>query len=154
MSRGRCITRSARPPTPKDLLEDLIHELKELVALDPQVRDTTLLIAPDCLHDFLDFNDFLAEADRALVDLELDGVLQIASLHPQLPVCRHRMRMTSPISPTARPTPRCTCCAKTALTARWRPSRMPKSIFEVNMQTMERLGAEGWAALNVGAHGS
>ena len=69
--------------TPQALLEDLISELKQLVALDAKDRDTTLLIAPECLQDFLDFNDFLADADQALVDLALDGVLQIASLHPR-----------------------------------------------------------------------
>ena len=69
--------------TPQAFLADLISELKDLVALDAQARDTTLLIAPECFSDFLDFNDFLADADQALVDLDLDGVLQIASLHPQ-----------------------------------------------------------------------
>jgi hypothetical protein len=69
--------------TPQALLADLTRELQQLVAHDAQARDTTLLIAPCCLQDFLDFNDFLADADQALVDLDLDGVLQIASLHPQ-----------------------------------------------------------------------
>ena len=64
------------------LQADLVLELKALVAEDASVRDTTLLIAPDCLADFLDFNDFLEDADQALADLELDGVLQIAALHP------------------------------------------------------------------------
>ena len=64
------------------LLDDLIFELKALLALDGSARDTTLLIAPDCMGDFLDFNDFLARADRTLAKLKLDGVLQIASLHP------------------------------------------------------------------------
>ena len=62
------------------LLADLVLELEALMAEDASVRDTTLLIAPDCLADFLDFNDFLEQADQALVDLDLDGVLQIAAL--------------------------------------------------------------------------
>jgi uncharacterized protein len=65
--------------TAEVLLERLTSELRDLVALDAAVRDTTLLIAPDCLSDFLDFNDFLGLADQALVDLDLDGVIQIAS---------------------------------------------------------------------------
>jgi hypothetical protein len=34
------------------------------------------------LHNFLDYNDFLYQADDLLHDLKLDGVLQIASFHP------------------------------------------------------------------------
>ncbi|MFZ4626605.1 MAG: DUF1415 family protein, partial [Rhodoferax sp.] len=61
--------------SPKALLNELIAELKSLAALDAKVRDTTLFIVTNCLHDFLDFNDFLNRADRALVKLGLDGVL-------------------------------------------------------------------------------
>ena len=45
--------------------------------------ETTLLVHPGVLQDFLDYNDFLDEADRLLQALDLDGVLQIASFHPQ-----------------------------------------------------------------------
>lgn len=45
--------------SPKAVLNDLVFELKSLAALDEKARDTTLLIVPKCLHDFLDFNDFL-----------------------------------------------------------------------------------------------
>ena len=41
--------------TRQDLLADLIIELKDLAATDAKLRDTTLLIAPECLQDFLDF---------------------------------------------------------------------------------------------------
>ena len=54
-----------------------------LAAADPQAVETTLLVHPHVLDDFLDFNDFLDVADAALVDLGLDGTLQIASFHPQ-----------------------------------------------------------------------
>ena len=68
--------------TPEALLEDLLRELRDLADTEASERDTTLLMAPDAVQDFLDFNDFLALADQALVDLDLEGVLQIASLHP------------------------------------------------------------------------
>ena len=45
-------------------------------------RDTTLLIAPGCLEDFLEFNDFLAQAERLLRRRRLEGVIQLASFHP------------------------------------------------------------------------
>ena len=65
------------------LREDLLRELRDLAAIDPEVRDTTLLVAPDAFPDFLDFNDFLATADRALAELDLEGVIQIAPFHPR-----------------------------------------------------------------------
>ncbi|MDB5845931.1 MAG: peptidase, partial [Polaromonas sp.] len=62
--------------------EDLRSELLALAAQEPDLRDTTLLVLPHALGDFLDFNDFLDRADAALEALELDGVFQIASFHP------------------------------------------------------------------------
>lgn len=49
---------------------------------DDATIETTLLIHPDVLQDFFDYNQFLDIADRLLVQMELDGVYQIASFHP------------------------------------------------------------------------
>ena len=68
---------------PRELLGNLVAELKALDAADPEAVDTTMLVCPQALPDFLDFNDFLDVADGALEDLALDGRLQIASFHPQ-----------------------------------------------------------------------
>lgn len=43
---------------------------------------TTLLIHPAVLQDFFDYNQFLDYADRLLTQMELDGIYQIASFHP------------------------------------------------------------------------
>ena len=139
----------SRAQTPQALLQDLIFELKELVAIDPSARDTTLLIAPDCLADFLDFNDFLATADQALVDLELDGVLQIASLHPQF-----QFAGTTPDDITnftnRSPYPTLHLLREDSIDRAVDAFPEAESIFERNMETMERLGSAGWAALAVG----
>src|SRR6185436_10796049 len=68
--------------TPEWLLADLLRELRTLAAADPAEIETTLLIHPAALTDFLDYNDFLDVADAAVEDLGLTGVLQIASFHP------------------------------------------------------------------------
>src|SRR5690606_14391980 len=65
------------------LLEDLQRELLHLCDADPAQCETTLLIHPQVLGDFADYNDFLDLADALLEDLELEGVLQVASFHPQ-----------------------------------------------------------------------
>ncbi len=68
---------------PRELLGELVAEMKTLAAADPEEIDTTMLVCPQVLNDFLDFNDFLDVAEGALEDLGLDGTLQVASFHPQ-----------------------------------------------------------------------
>lgn len=68
--------------TPDALLDDLERELRTLVAAAPDAVDTTLLIHPQVLTAFLDYNDFLDVADEAVERLGFEGVVQIASFHP------------------------------------------------------------------------
>jgi uncharacterized protein len=65
-----------------ELLTDLATELTTLAGAPRSSVETTLLIHPNALTDFLDYNDFLADADRLLDELALRGVIQIASFHP------------------------------------------------------------------------
>jgi len=65
------------------LLRDLMLELQELHGTAAQQRETSLLIHPQVLADFHDYNQFLDTADAAVRDLGLEGILQIASFHPQ-----------------------------------------------------------------------
>jgi hypothetical protein len=64
------------------LLRVLGKELQFLAAAPMAEVETTLLIHPHVLLDFLDYNDFLDRADRLLSQLDLRGVVQIASFHP------------------------------------------------------------------------
>jgi len=64
------------------LRQDLARELTALEAAPRSVVETTLLIHPRALGDFLDYNDFLAVGDRLLQSLGLRGTIQIASFHP------------------------------------------------------------------------
>ena len=77
-NRVRFVTTAAT--TAEQLLQVLQTEL-ELLNADPSV-ETTLLIHPAVLQDFYDFNDFLGCADSLLVDMELEGIYQVASFHP------------------------------------------------------------------------
>lgn len=65
------------------LQTDLLREMHLLRDADPNEIETTLLIHPNALTNFLDFNDFLYSADDLLEEQNLAGVLQIASFHPQ-----------------------------------------------------------------------
>ena len=68
--------------TPEALLEQLAEELLLLRDTPVEEIDTTLIVHPDVLQDFLDYNDFLDNADAAVEALGLEGVLQVASFHP------------------------------------------------------------------------
>lgn len=134
----------------KDMQEDLKQELNELRALDSAVRDTTLFIAPDALQDFLEFNDFLAQANRLLAKLGLEGVFQIASLHPH-----YQFADAPPDAVTnctnRSPYPTLHLLREDSIDRAVKAFPHAEAIFETNMRTMERLGPEGWAALDVGA---
>ena len=66
-----------------DLLEELAEELLRLRDTPAHEIDTTLLIHPQVLTDFLDYNDFLDRVDALIEALDLEGELQVASFHPQ-----------------------------------------------------------------------
>ncbi|MDD2547023.1 MAG: DUF1415 domain-containing protein [Burkholderiaceae bacterium] len=132
------------------LLQDLAQEMSDLVAADPAQRDTTLLIAPGCLAEFLDFNDFLAEADALLVAQGLDGTLQIASFHPQFQFgdagpddvgnCTNRA-----------PYPTLHLLREDSIDQAVEAFPEAESIYEKNIQTLETLGLAGWQALGLQA---
>ncbi len=69
--------------TTAGLLADLQHELEALVAASPEQHETTLLIHPLVLQDFEEYNEFLDVADELLLNMRLDGLVQLASFHPQ-----------------------------------------------------------------------
>jgi uncharacterized protein len=132
--------------TPEDLLRELTHEMQVLASADPANIDTTLLIHPQVLNDFLDYNDFLDLADGALEELELDGVLQIASFHPQF-----QFEGTQPedISNYSNRSPFPTLHLLREDSVEKAVSAFPEaeSIFERNIETLEALGQDGWRKL-------
>ncbi len=133
----------------RGLRDDLLRELRDLAAINPEVRDTTLLVVPDAFPDFLDFNDFLGEADAALEELDLEGILQIAPFHPRFVFAGTLDDdITNCTNRTPYPTLHLIREASIGLAVQAFPEA--EAIFEVNMATMEQLGPEGWAALDVG----
>lgn len=132
------------------LREELVRELVALHASDPELRDTTLLMAPLCLQDFLDFNDFLAEVDAALVELGLEGELQIASFHPQFQFAGTSSDDITNYTNRA-PYPTLHLLREASIDRAVQAFPEAEMIFEKNMQTLEQLGHAGWAALKVDA---
>lgn len=126
------------------LRRDLVRELKALQASDPHDRDTTLLMAPHCLQDFLDFNDFLDQADTALLELGLDGELQIASFHPQFQFAGTDVDDITNYTNRA-PYPTLHLLREASIDRAVEAFPDAESIYEKNMETLTRLGHEGWS---------
>jgi hypothetical protein len=135
---------------PQDLLDDLRRELLALAAATAQVRDTTLLIAPFCLLEFLLFNDFLAEADHVLVDLNLEGTIQIAPFHPQFEFADAPAGDITHYTNRA-PYPTLHLLREDSVARAVEAFPLAQEIFEKNKQTLRSLGHAGWQQLKVGA---
>ena len=135
--------------TPEELLEDLITELQALAAADPEETDTTLLIHPRVLEDFLDYNDFLGVAEAAVEELGLTGVLQVASFHP-----KYQFAGTKPDDienyTNRSPYPILHLLREASVERAVAAFPDTAGIFEKNIETMRRLGHEGWRRLGVG----
>lgn len=135
--------------TRAELLLDLKNELDSLKCGDSVGFDTTLLIAPQCLNEFLDFNDFLAKADKLLVKMGLEGEFQIASLHPQYQFAGTQEDDITNYTNRS-PYPTLHLLREASIDRAVDAFPQPETIFETNMQTMRHIGKQGWDELGVG----
>ena len=134
------------------LLTDLTRALMALAAADPAVTETTLLIHPGVLNDFLDFNDFLGVAEAKLEALGLEGELQIASFHPDYRFAGSAADDVTNCSNRS-PYPTLHLLRESSIDAAVAAFPDAADIFERNIDTLRRLGPSGWARLmaDVGA---
>jgi hypothetical protein len=146
MAKGQIRYVVSETTDPRVLLDELGAQMTALVAADPSEVETTLLIHPNALVDFLDFNDFLEAADAALEELGFDGVLQIASFHPD-----YQFDGTEPDDPgnasNRSPYPTLHLLREASVDRAVEAFPEAEAIFENNLRTLEALGAQGWAAL-------
>ena len=131
------------------LAQDLRRELADLAAAPAEVRDTTLLMAPDCLQEFLEFNDFLGVAEDVLEELDLDGTLQIASFHPQFQFAGTDAGDVTNCTNRA-PYPTLHLLREDSIDRAVQAYPEAEAIYERNMEVLEQLGMPGWQALDVG----
>jgi hypothetical protein len=132
--------------TQEELLADLLFELRHLADADPEQVETTLLIHPHVLGDFLDYNDFLDICDAAVSELDLDGELQVASFHPD-----YQFADTAPddIANFSNRAPYPTLHLLREASVDRAVAAFPEAgqIYDRNIDTLRRLGHAGWAAL-------
>ena len=132
--------------TTEALLSELLAELQFLATADVEQVETTLLVHPMALGDFLDFNDFLGSAEAALEALDLDGVLQIASFHPQFQFAGTAPDDMGNCSNRA-PYPTLHLLREQSIDRAVAACPDPEAIYERNIETLEALGPTGWDLL-------
>jgi uncharacterized protein len=128
------------------LLLNLEHEITYLLAQDPAKTETTLLIVPNMLADFLDYNDFLDEADAMLEHADPEAQLQIASFHPQ-----YQFGGTVPGDmenyTNRSPYPMLHLLREDSVERALASFPDAASIYERNIATLKKLGLEGWKTM-------
>ncbi len=130
----------------EELLADLLHELQFLQDADDNEVETTLLIHPKVLNDFLDYNDFLEIADAAVGELDLDGELQVASFHPDYQFADSGPQDIENFSNRA-PYPTLHLLRESSIDQAVAAFPDAANIYEHNMETLRKLGIEGWKKL-------
>ncbi len=128
------------------LLEELRAELLHLHGTDPRTCETTLLIHPWVLTDFIEFNDFLEVCEAAVVELDLEGELQVASFHPQ-----YQFAGTAPSDidnfTNRSPHPTLHLLREASIEHALETIADPAEIYRRNVRTLRALGLAGWQAL-------
>lgn len=128
-------------------LDDLDRELDLLVNTPADEIDTTLLVHPTLFPDFFVFNDFMGVVDDVVEEHGLDGVIQVASFHPQFQfegvepddISNATNRAPFPTLHLLREESVARAVASDGGDA--------DAIVERNIQTLRALGASGWQAL-------
>jgi len=134
--------------TTEELLRDLLAEFEVLAEASPEKIDTTMLIHPHVLTDFLDYNDFLEVVEAALVEVDLDGELQVASMHPQYQFADTEIDDITNYTNRS-PYPTLHLLREDSIDAAVAAFPDAAQIFEKNIETMRKLGHEGWNELGL-----
>ena len=135
--------------TVEALLETLMNELQLLSDTPAEEIDTTLLIHPFVLNDFTDYNEFLDVADAAVEDMHLDGEIQVASFHPQYQFAESDINDIGNYTNRA-PYPILHLLREDSIERAVEAFPEASEIFEKNIETMKKLGHDGWDALDIG----
>ena len=132
--------------TERALLEQLGEELALLRVTPADAIDTTLLVHPQVLGDFLDYNDFLDDADALVEAMDLDGVLQVASFHPDYQFADTEPDDAGNLTNRA-PHPVLHLLREASIDRAVEAYPQPDAIIERNIATMRELGADGFRKL-------
>jgi hypothetical protein len=129
-----------------ELLGELAGELQRLAATETTVLETTLLIHPLAMVDFLDYHFFLAEADALNRQLGYSGLFQIASLHPDYEFAGSAPDDIANFTNRS-PYPMLHLLRESSIDRAVAAFPDAAQIFERNIDTLQHLGHGGWKKL-------
>jgi hypothetical protein len=132
--------------TPEALLGQLGEELLHLRDTPATTTDTTLIVHPRVLGDFLDYNDFLDSADALVESLDLEGVLQVASFHPDYQFAGSAPDDVENFTNRA-PYPTLHLLREDSVSRAVDAFPDPDAIVDRNIATLRALGSAGWRDL-------
>jgi hypothetical protein len=132
--------------TADELLAELRHEIELLEKADPEEIDTTLLIHPQALNDFIDYHVFLKQADVAIRNLGHEGRLQIASFHPAYEFAGSAPDDIANFTNRS-PYPMLHLLREASVDRAVAAFPDAATIYERNIDTLRRLGHDGWQRL-------
>ena len=128
--------------TTEELSAALLQEARHLLGSSPKAIETTLIIHPNVLLDFLDYNDYLGEAEDLMHEQAWDGLLQLASFHPD-----YQFAGTAPDEASnytnRSPYPMLHLLREDSLERALAEYENPESIPERNIERMQALGRPG-----------
>jgi hypothetical protein len=128
------------------LLEEFRSEIADLNAADPARCETTLLIHPWVLADFIEYNDFLEVCEAAILEQGLEGVLQVASFHPQYQFAGTKSEDIENYTNRS-PYPMLHLLREASIERAVAAVPDPDEIYRRNIRTLRELGHAGWQRL-------
>lgn len=129
-------------------LEDLDRELQYLHATPIEECETSLLVHPTLFTDFLAFNDMLDLADQAIIDNNLEGIIQIAPFHPQFYFSDSTPDAVSNYTNRS-PYPTLHLIREDSIARAVAANPDTDSIFQRNIALLEKMGKNGWKELGL-----
>ncbi|MEY3996886.1 MAG: hypothetical protein RL344_1229 [Pseudomonadota bacterium] len=130
-------------PHEADVLLEIIKELAYLASVDADTTDTTLIMFPNVFADFLDFNDFLGEAEDELWVQGYEGEFQLASFHPYYQFAETDNNDTQN-NTNRSPYPTIHILREASIDKAITSFPDLSSIYEANILSLKRLGHEGY----------
>ena len=132
--------------TESALLEQLGEELQLLRESSPDLIDTTLIVHPQVLNSFLDYNDFLELADGLVAQMDLEGTIQVASFHPDYQFADTEIDDISNYTNRS-PYPTLHLLREESIDRAVAAYPDPSVLFERNIEVVSELGEIGWQRL-------
>ena len=129
-------------------LEDLDRELQLLGNTPASELETTLLVHPTLFPDFETFNQMLEIADDAVVENELEGIVQIAPFHPDFQFEGTEADDISNYTNRS-PYPTLHLIREDSIAKAAEAFPDTSAIFDRNIALLEKMGHEGWDKLDI-----